>query len=120
MAAVVTERLPARTLLYQVVSSETALPESEAAFHLHPIFHPGSRTCEYTLHRAVLMVRCEEVPCEATLRGLGCDGWRSMDGSHISLLEPACLLNLIDDDKQHGRAQALLPDMFFRRSLQAQ
>ena len=127
----VAERLPARTLLYRSMARTRLVADGEGSSML-PLPEPGEvftlaapatavagvRVCEYMLQRALAVVRCEEpATAESMCQLLRCEGWRSADGDLVSLLEPAAVLVLADDDKQVGLAQATLPDMFFRRSL---
>lgn len=120
---VVSERLPARTLLYQSVRlSSGTLDDMGYRTHfelLLPNFVPGTRVCEYILKQTAFLALYDEAPSDEVLRDHGCDGWRSIDGTRLTFLDPASMLQLIDDDKHVGLSQALLPDMFFRKSLQA-
>ena len=112
--SVPTQRIPARTLLYQIVHAQAAVDEA-APMELtlaQPRPYPGAKVCEYILWQAANVVCSHEVPTEDTMRGLGCDGWQSADGTRVLLLEPGGLLHLVDDNKQHGFSQALLTDMF--------
>jgi hypothetical protein len=78
-----------------------------------PLPASGLRVCEYLLNRPVLLAP-EPLGSEDALRQLGCDGWVSDGGSSVLLVTPGALLRLVDDDKQAGRAQAFLTDMFAR------
>ena len=88
----------------------------------------GVRVREYMLLRPISLARCRTAPSEEVLWQLGCDGWRDdasdardarvRFASVAAADELASLLQLVDDDKQVGRTQALLTDMFFRQQQQ--
>jgi hypothetical protein len=130
-AVVRRERLPAKTPLYCVlprtldqvdVAALAALsPPPETLFTLSSPTGLGAaaRVCEYLLLQPAVLVCTAEPPSEAVLRQLGCDGWCDEAGGRVLLLTPG-LLQLVDDDKQAGLAQAFLTDMFFRNSMRTQ
>ena len=123
LVTVMTERLPVRTLVYQVVraddhSDPADLDTAGREFLTQsPAPLAGMRSREYAFRRSATVARCDEEPCDAALRDRGCDGWWNADGSIVTLLYPAALLELTDDDKLPGMAQTFLTDMFLRHSL---
>ena len=138
-AALPSEKLPAKTLLYCALPKRTAeevaaAPGDQSASSLLSLLQEltltvprgpaptGSRWCEFALVRAISLARGVEgaAPDEAALRALGHDGWLSADGLRVQLLDAEPLLRLIDDDKQSGKAQALLTDMFTRLQVRGQ
>ena len=147
---VVVEKLPARTLVYAVLpkappqpaeaaspppasptpaeDAEPTLPSLEVPEGCELLLAPpprgaprGSRTCEFSLLRAVKLARCAQAPSADALppplAEHGCDGWRwgATDADvRVVLLDANALLRLVDDDKQSGLAQMTLTDMFTR------
>lgn len=129
LAGASAEKLPAKTLLYRCVARAAPAPGEPSVAAVPPpepgellsLVPPeaaavGARVCEYALLRHANVARCSEPPTADALCHGGCDGWLSVDGSHVMLLSPSALLRLTDDDKQAGRVQAFITDMFARRS----
>lgn len=118
-------RLPAKTPLYLCAArlpttSEDKVPalsSSEAFSARVPSTRSGVRVLEYKLVHALQLVQSAVPPDEEQILQHGCAGWRSADGDTVRLLAPGDVLQLIDDDKQAGLAQAFLTDMFARASL---
>lgn len=118
-ASIHTERLAAKQPLYRSVQrshpygdgSATPSAEGELLALQIPAAGTGLRVHEYLLTRAALVACTPEPPTEDMLRHLGCDGWCSADRSSVCFVTPG-LLHLVDDDKQPGRAQAFLTDLF--------
>ena len=116
-----TLKLPAKTLLYCAVPRDPTQPvnlalQEQTHFARAPPAAPvpGARVCELSLVRTVLLAGCAP---DGMPPG-GCDGWFDHSGA-VVLPDAGELLTLVDDDKRSGLAQASLPDMLFRQSLQA-
>lgn len=98
---------------------------SDTVFTLSPPAAPSQRVCEYMLLRPASVARCRTAPTDEMLWQLGCDGWRDDASDRVHFAAAAYegdtpLLQLVDDDKQVGRTQALLTDMFFRQQQKQQ
>lgn len=121
LPAAPTLKLPAKTLLYCTVVRDPMQPvtlalQQQTHFARAPpaATAPGHRVCELSLARTVLLAGCAP---EGMPPG-GCDGWFDHTGA-VVLSDAGALLTLVDDDKRSGLAQASLPDLLFRRSMQA-
>ena len=127
-----TTRLPSKTLLYcafprggdvdgAVASASVELPDGQLKFWQSPPDVSASyRVCEFSLQRPVALALGEDIPDDATVRHLGVDGWCSADRTQVVLVEPQSTVRLIDDDKQAGRVQATLRDMWWSHAVSTQ
>jgi len=122
-----TTRLPSKTLLYcafprggldgTVAPTSVELPDGRLQFwRAPPAESDGYRVCEFSLQRSVTLAHGRAID-DATVRHLGVDGWCSADGTVIVLVEPQSTVRLIDDDKQAGRVQATLRDMWWSQAV---
>ncbi|KAL1520565.1 hypothetical protein AB1Y20_022141 [Prymnesium parvum] len=117
-----TQRLPARIPVFQLVQRDE-ISDFEAStptfsLQLPPQQQEGTRIREFMLKQSVIVAKCAHCPCDGVLRDHGCDGWMSVDGQTLQLLDAASILQLTDDDKHRGMSQAFLTDMFLRHSSQ--
>jgi hypothetical protein len=140
-----TERLPIRTPLYRCVArpvpaasvldaagrseldatqpgSEALLPAGGAiSVSLDiPVAAAGYRICEYVSLRPALLLHSDAPLSDDVVVAHGADGWVDVRTRQVWLVAAASLLQLIDDDRQSGRVQAFLPDLFLRRTMAQQ
>lgn len=122
-----TIRLPARTLLYSAqprggsvddaAADRVVLPDGRSHFWSSPpTASSPDRLCEFSLQRAVTLVHGGDALDEGRIRYTGADGWCSADGAEVVLMESQSVLRLVDDDKQAGRAQATLRDLWWSQT----
>jgi hypothetical protein len=119
-----TMRLPARTLLYSAqprgesaAADSVRLPDGRAHFlRSPPATSAPDRLCEFSLQRAVTLVHGGDALDEERIRHADADGWCSADGGEVVLMESRSVLRLVDDDKQAGRVQATLRDMWWSQT----
>lgn len=93
------------------------------AFSMRPAWPLGesARVVEVSLVRTakVALVHAGgEEPTAASLEACALDGWQATGSDRVVLLDGA-LLRIVDGDKQPGRSQALISDMFTAMTLGA-